>query len=270
MLRAALLLASLLLFAPARADDAPYVKERVTFRSGSLSLVGYLFRPDKPGRFAGLIWNHGSEKNPDRMPQFDAVAALFVPAGYVVFAPVRRGHGESQGQYIEWRLQGQAGAQRQQLQVRMLEEQVDDQLAGLAYLKGLPFVDPERIAVAGCSYGGIQTLLGAERGTGYRAAVPISPGALSWSGNPVLQDRLIAAARKIEMPVFLIQPPQDASLAPAHVLGEEFRRLGKPSTAKVYPADIPEDSRAHCFGGPRRGTRIWGQDVLAFLAKALN
>ena len=88
-----------------------------------------------------------------------------------------------------------------------------------AYLKRQPYVDPQRLGVAGCSFGGIQTLLAAERGAGYRAAVAISPGAQSWSGNVPLRERLVAAARKAEIPVFLIQPPKDGSLEPSRVVG---------------------------------------------------
>ena len=266
-------LVGLCLAAPARAEDAPraaYNKERVTYKSGSLTLTGFLFKPDKPGPLPGLIWNHGSERDPGSMPQFDAVAAVFVPAGYVVFAPVRRGHGGSEGTYIQSLLQGERREERNWSQVRLLEEQVDDQLAGLAYLKSLPYVDRSRLAVAGCSYGGIQTLLGAERGAGYKAAVAISPGALSWNTNPLLQERLIQAARKTEIPVFLIQPPRDASLEPSRVLGGEFQRLGKPYTGKIYAESIPSELQTHCFGGIRRGSRVWAQDVLAFLAGALR
>ncbi len=263
---ASLAVIGLCLTAVAHAQSVPtatYTKERVTFRSANFTLVGFLFKPDTPGPFPGLIWNHGSEKN----PQFDALAALLVPAGYVVFAPVRRGHGDSEGPYIRDELQHKRGHERDQLQVALLEGgQLDDQLAGLAYLKSLPYVDQTRLAVAGCSYGGIQTLLGAESGAGYKAAVAISPAALSWNGNSLLQNRLILAAQKIEIPVFLIQPPKDASLEPSRVLGREFQRLGKPYTGKIYPAEIPADLQTHCFGGTRRGSRIWAQDALAFLA----
>src|SRR5258708_19391955 len=75
-------------------------KERVTFRSDDLTLVGYLFKPHGPGPFPAVIWNHGSERSPGQGRQFDSVAALFVPYGYVVFAPVRRGHDHSEGVYI--------------------------------------------------------------------------------------------------------------------------------------------------------------------------
>jgi len=52
---------------------ASHGKERVIFMSGKLTLVGFLFKPDGQGPFPGLIWNHGSERMPDRTPQFDAV-----------------------------------------------------------------------------------------------------------------------------------------------------------------------------------------------------
>jgi len=148
-------------------------------------------------------------------------------------------------------------------------EHLDDQLAGLAYVKSLSSVDSHRLVVAGCSFGGIQTLLAAERGVGYRAAAAISPGALSWNGNPLLRDRLVAAVRKTEIPVFLIQPPKDASLEPSRVLGAELMRRGGQNAVKVYPAGMPEDEQGHCFGGAR-GMHVWAQDVLAFFAAALR
>src|SRR5690349_230168 len=131
---ASLIVVGLCLAASARAQETPsanYTKERVTFKSGKYTLVGFLFKPNKPGSFPGLIWNHGSERDPVSAPQFDAVAAVFVPAGYVVFAPVRRGHGDSEGPYIQDSLQWERGDNRNRLQVRLLEsEQLDDQLAG--------------------------------------------------------------------------------------------------------------------------------------------
>jgi carboxymethylenebutenolidase len=271
-------LASLIVVAPwyptpatAQAQSAAWSKERVTFKSGSLTLVGFLFKPDGAGPFPALVWNHGSERNPGTMRQFDAVAAIFVPAGYVVFAPMRRGHGDSEGPYIMDQLRrGQEGHASASLAVRLLEgEHLDDQLAGQAYVKRLPYVDPQRLVVAGCSFGGIETMLAAERGAGYRAAVAISPGAQSWNGNAPLRDRLVAAARKAEIPVFLIQPPNDASLEPSRVLGAELERRGKQNAVKVYPPDMPPDQQGHCFGGAR-GMHVWAQDVLTFFAGAVR
>ncbi len=257
------------------AQDSPkFNKQRVTFKSGTLNLVGYLFKPDGPGPFPAVVWNHGSEKNPGGGPQFDTVASIFVPAGYTVFTPMRRGHSDSEGEYIvdaierETARRGPAAGQR--LATRLLEtSQLDDQLAGLAVVKRQPFVDTNRLVVAGCSYGGIQTLLGAERSVGYRAAVSISPAALSWSGNPEVRSRLKTAVTRISIPVFLIQPPKDASLEPARVLGAELQRRSTLNRVKIYPPAGPVDEQEHCFGGAK-GMHVWGADALAFLSDVVR
>ena len=81
-------------------------------------------------------------------------------------------------------------------------------MAALAYLKQLSDVDPHRIAVAGCSYGGIQTVLAveanAEQKLGLRAAIDFAGGAASWKSLS-LRDRMIRAARKANIPVLFIQ-----------------------------------------------------------------
>ena len=248
----------------------PFARQTVAFKNGAIVLSGALYKPPGRGPFPALIWNHGSEKTPDASPQFDAVASIFVPAGYVVFAPVRRGHGRSKGQYIvdvvqQTRMaQGFEAANR--LTVHLLEtEQLDDQLAGLAYLKQFAFVSPDRVAVAGCSYGGIETLFGAEQNVGYKAAISLSPAALSWDHNLLLQKRLVQAVQGINIPVLLLQPARDASLEPSRVLGAEAMRLGRSFATKVYPDTGPEDERGHCFGGVK-GMHVWADDAKAFLA----
>jgi carboxymethylenebutenolidase len=253
-------------------SPAPFNKQRVTFKSGDLTLVGYLFKPNGAGPFPTVVWNHGSEHNPGGGPQFDSVAAVFVSAGYAVFAPMRRGHSDSEGEWVvdatrrEVAASGVAAGQK--LAARLLESsQLDDQLAGLAFVKKQPFVDTTRLVVAGCSYGGIQSLLGAERGVGYRAAVAISPAAQSWAGNPDLRERLEEAVTHISVPVFLIQPPKDASLEPARVLGPLVEKRNPSNRVKIYPAEGPEDQQVHCFGGVK-GTHVWAADVIAFLKDA--
>jgi carboxymethylenebutenolidase len=253
---------------------APLAKQRVAFKSGGLTLAGFLFKPAGSGPFPAVVWNHGSEPNPGGGPQFDTVAGIFVPHGYVVFAPIRRGHRLSEGRYITDQVdrarQTEGAAAALGLVVHLLEtEQLDDQLAGLDYVRHLEFVDTTRLAVAGCSYGGIQTLLGAERDAGYKAAIAISPAALSWSSNPLLRDRLVHAVRNINVPVMLLQPPKDASLEPSRVLGAEFARLGKAYTGKIYPASGPRDEQGHCFGGAK-GMHIWAADALAFLDPSMR
>jgi hypothetical protein len=87
--------------------------------------------------------------------------------------------------------------------------------------------------------------------------------------NARLRDRLVEAVRTTDVPVFVIQPPKDASLEPSRVLGAELQRRGKRHVVKVYPAEMPEDQQGHCFGGAR-GMHVWAQDALAFFAGALR
>ena len=257
------------------AQQRLFNKQRVTYTNDGLTLVGYIYKPDGAGPFPTVVWNHGSEPKPGDGPQFDSVAAIFVPAGYVVVAPMRRGHSDSQGTYIQDSIRatnlrsGQAAAERLMVEL-MGSQQLSDQLAGLQYAKTLAFVDTNKLVVAGCSYGGIETLLAAERGAGFKAALSISPAALSWQGHEVLQHRLIDAVRRIDIPVLLIQPPKDASLEPARVLGAEAKKAGKTSfTAKVYPATMPDSQQVHCFGGAK-GMRNWAAEAIAFFGRVLT
>lgn len=249
-------------------------KQKVTFKSGNLTLVGYLSKPEGDGPFPGLIWNHGSEQDPASGAQFDTVASIFVPAGYVVFAPVRRGHSDSEGQYISDSVNAERTAKGPQAAARLLvklfeTEQLADELAGLAYLKSQPFADTNRLGVIGCSYGGIMTILGAESGMGYRTAVALSPAAETWEHNTFLQDRLIKAVGGLKIPIFIIHPAKDASLEPGYALGRELQRLKKPYGLEIFPPMGDEQQQGHCFGGPK-GFRIWAPAAIQFLNNTLQ
>lgn len=264
----------LALLATVHANAAGPRAEKVKFESDGLTLVGYLYHPEDTGPWPALIWNHGSEKDPAAGPQFDTVAAAFVPEGYVVFAPVRRGHGDSEGEYIldriklTARMQGRGAAGRLTAEL-LATEQFRDQLSGLVFAAKLPVVDSDRIVVAGCSFGGIQSLLGAINGVGYRASISISPAALSWDQGEPLRRLLTQTVGRIDIPVLLIQPAKDASLAPSRVLGAEAARLRKPLTTKVYPATGPEKEQSHCFGGAS-GMHVWAEDAKAFFRENLS
>ena len=102
----------------------------------------------------------------------DGVAPYFVSKEYVFFVPHRRGQGQSPGPYI-WKkptgLNREVNAASFWLTYTKLN--LEDQLAGLEYLKNLSIVDKNRVVVMGNSFGGIQTMLAVERGPGYRVAV---------------------------------------------------------------------------------------------------
>jgi len=147
--------------------------------------------------------------------------------------------------------------------VELQQAEVDDVIAALNYLKSQSFVDSARIALSGCSYGGIQTLLAGERNLGVKALVPFAPGAMSSEQNVPLRDLLVAAVDHAKAPVFLLQAENDYSLAPSQVLSNEASKNHKAFQSKIYPAFGKSHQDGH-WGFCSSATGVWGNDVLAF------
>jgi carboxymethylenebutenolidase len=249
-------------------------KSVVRFNSNSRVLQGYLYKPVGKAPFPAVLWNHGSEPKPTDQP---ALAAHYTSQGYVFFVPHRRGQGLSPGPYIRdqisalWETHDDPHVVGAMI-VRLLEEQNTDVVAALDWLKSQRDVDKSRIFMSGGSFGGIQTLLAAEKGLGLRGAIPFAPGAMSWDMTEIA-DRLIDASHNAKVPLFLLQARNDFSLHPSQVLGPLIVRRGGPNRAKLYPNfGDPEDHRAGHAGfavGPG-GIQVWGPDVADFMRDCLT
>lgn len=239
--------------------------QEVTFPSGKLTLHGFLYQGAGDGPLPAILWNHGSERLPGRLPE---LGAFFSSKGYVFFVPHRRGQGRSANvaPYVMDVLRGEGGPARSAKLVEMMEVHLQDQLAALAYLRSLPFVEPKRIAVMGCSFGGIQTLLAAESAPDIRAAVDFAGGAESWQGSTDLRARMTKAARNAKVPVFFIQAEGDYDLAPSRTLAKEMEKAGKEAMIHIYPAvgQTPQENHGFCV----HGVEVWGPDVLSFVKKS--
>jgi carboxymethylenebutenolidase len=239
--------------------------EEVTFPSGKLVLHGFLYRPEGSGPFPAVLYNHGSERNPGQKPE---LGRLFSDRGYVFFVPHRRSHGRSPNDSFVDSLYSQGERGR----VALHEIHLEDQLAALSYLKQLSYVGPNRIAVAGCSYGGIQTVLAveanAEQELGLRAAVDFAGGAMSWRSFS-LRDRMVRAVRKATIPVLFIQAENDYDLGPSRTLGGELEQLGKPHKLLIFPPYGHTHEEGH-GGFCSRGGNIWGPAVFSFLDASMG
>ena len=75
-----------------------------------------------------------------------ATNQLLTEAGYIVFRMDNRGEGY------------RSAAFKQALYLKMGQPEVEDQVLAINYLRSLPFVDDDRIAAMGWSYGGFMTL----------------------------------------------------------------------------------------------------------------
>lgn len=235
--------------------------EEVVFRGGGRELHGFLWKPEGPGPFRAVLWNHGSEKLPGSQP---TLAKFYTEHSYVFFVPHRRGQGRSPGEYIQEMVAQAPPDERARRMIELQQAEVEDVIAALTYLRAQPFVDSGRIAISGCSYGGIETLLAGERDLGVKALVPFAPGAMSWERSVPLQDQLTRAVELAKAPIFLIQAENDYNLAPSPALRKEANKKKKDFQSKVYPAFGKTHQDGH-WGFCSSATDVWGNDVLAFL-----
>jgi carboxymethylenebutenolidase len=243
--------------------------EEVSFPSGSLTLRGTLYRPAGPGPFPAVLFNHGSAPGMLNSQAFEAIGPLFAARGWVFFAPYRRGQGlsASAGPYIVDQIDaatknGGSAAGAAEM-VRLLEgDHLNDQLAALAWLRQASFVRPDRIATAGNSFGGVETVLGVERAS-YCAGVDASGGAQSWAASPELQASMTRAVRNARAPIFFFQAENDFDLSPTRILSSVMKAAAKPCEVKIYPPFGRSPHEGHSFA--YRGSTIWFDDVLRFL-----
>jgi len=255
------------------------VPETVVVPNGKLQLKGFLWKPNGPGPFPTVLFNHGSGgADADHTAGFriteaaEKLAPLFLKHGYAFLYLFRRGQGLSadQGPFMQDILQQEEAARgkeaRQHLQFMLATtDHLDDVMAALAFLKATPAFDAKRIAVVGHSFGGQLTLLAAERDNSVRAAVTFAAAAGSWERSPELRERLRAAVEKTTAPIMLIQAANDYSTAPSQELADELRRMRKSYVLKIYPSVGQTSDDGHNF--LYLGIPQWEHDVFGFLDK---
>jgi dienelactone hydrolase len=251
--------------------------DTVKVRSGALTLRALLWRPRGRGPFPGILFNHGSygTRAPLDRDHPAAIGPVFARHGYVLLFLLRRGvglsadQGTADGDLMDSAFAARGREGRNRVQLQLLEgEELNEAMAGLAFLRALPEVDARRVAVAGHSFGGSPTLLQAARDTTLRAAVVFSGAAYSWGLSPELRARLIAAVGRTTAPILFIHATNDYSVASGKALAAEMQRLGKPHRLKIYPAvgRIAKEGHNLVFGG----VAMWEADAFAFLDARLR
>lgn len=110
-----------------------------------------LYKPPGNGPFPLLLMNHGKERGSpaaQKRDRFVAMGREFVRRGYAVAVPMRKGFSKSQGVYSDYGCNMHDNGLLQ----------ADDIEAALRALTQMPWVDRDRIIVAGQSYGGLATM----------------------------------------------------------------------------------------------------------------
>ena len=222
-----------------------------------------IFRPSGPGPFPLLLMNHGKQEGPARQQKrerFIYMATEFVRRGYAVMLPMRSGFALSTGAYRDYGCDMTANGLAQ----------ASDVLDALAYARRQSWVDPERIVVAGQSYGGLATMALTS------ASLPGVRGLLNFSGGlrvdkPVCdwQSSLARAYATFgagsHLPSLWLYGANDSYFGPQLAQRWYQSYTGSGGKAELFAyGDFKRD--AHLTLGSRDGVAIWLPVVERFLA----
>ena len=181
-----------------------------------------------------------------------------VDKGWIVFSVDGRGTPRRGRQYAD------------QLYLALGSVEVEDQLAGVEWLKRQDFVDPEKIAVNGWSYGGYMVLKLLEAAPGAYAAGVSGAPVTKWElydthyterflGNPSIDPKpyqaanVIENAGKIADPLLILHGMADDNVVfeNSTALIAKLQEEQRPFELMVYPG------ATHAITGQGRQTHLW-------------
>jgi dienelactone hydrolase len=222
-----------------------------------------IFKPVGEGPFPLIVINHGKTgggypTNKEKRARFLVAAREFVRRGYVVAIPMRQGFSKSGGAYTQ---PGCNVALDGQLQA-------NDVQAAIEFLKHEPFIDKDRIIIAGQSHGGLTTLaLGARNIPGVRGLINFSGG----SRNPVCDDwrralvnAVASYAKNTDIPSLWFYADNDSYFPPyiADWMYQEYVKAG----GKAGIVRVGEFGKeGHFLFSLSQGLIIWMPEVEKFL-----
>ncbi|MFM5924952.1 MAG: DPP IV N-terminal domain-containing protein [Novosphingobium sp.] len=157
--------------------------------------------------------------------------------------------------------------------------EVEDQKAGALFLKGLPYVDPGKIATYGWSYGGYMTVKMLEADQGLYAAGIAGAPVTKWElydthyterylGDPNKEGEVYARANTLENagrikdPLLLIHGMADDNVVfeNTSMLVAKLQGEAVPFEMMLYPG------YTHRVSGPKVGVHLW-ETIFAFLER---
>lgn len=223
----------------------------------------------EPGKQYPVFFSHyGGPHNQSVTKSWNgALPQLIADKGYIYFEIDNRG---SANRGVEF---------EKQIYRAMGSVEVDDQKAGAEYLKTLEFVDPERIALYGWSYGGYMTLKQLEADPGLYAAGVAGAPVTKWElydtfyterymGTPQADAQAYAAsaviedAGRISDPLLLIHGMADDNVVfeNSSELIAELQAEAVPFEMMLYPG------QTHSVRGPKISVHLW-QTIFDFLER---
>lgn len=221
-----------------------------------------VFQPNGPGPFPLLIINHGKDPvRPNLQPRdrFYHMAMAFVKRGYAVMVPMRQGFANSTGRYRDHGCNMTANGYTQ----------ANDILDAVNYARSQPWVDANRIVVAGQSYGGLATVaLGTQELPGVRGLINFAGGLRDTSNGCDWQGELVTAFANYgannKIPSLWMYGENDSLFGPelAGRMHDAFELAGGKGKLVGYSA-FKRDS--HGMLASRDGEKVWLAETEKFL-----
>ena len=281
-LKLLLLVAAALCLSPGGSTDdvlfagSPYAQENVVILApGGYTLSMAILRPRGSGPFGAVILNHGvpptararQAESPELLMH---TAGALVRRGYAVFMPLRRGFGASGGHYAE-----DPGSCSNPDFRRGERAAAADVLAAYQYARKRPYVDSQRMILAGQSAGGVASLYAAaQQPEGLAAVLAFAAGRGGDPSGPVgvpcasarLAEVFAELGRAVRAPVLLYYAENDLYFGPETSRGwfSQFKAGGAPAEYVLQP---PFGANGHYVFTDKAGVDLWLPVVDQFLQR---
>ena len=267
--------------AQAQEDHSYYgprlIEERVRIAAPSgRTIAATILRAEGQGPFGAVILNHGvsasaRERARESSDLLINAAAVFARRGYVVVMPLRRGFGATGGEMAE-----DPGSCSSPDYRTAESNAADDVMAAYDYARALPYVDGNRMILAGQSAGGMVALYTAGTRTppGLQAVLAFAAGR---GGDPDINPGVPCAiepvarvfdliGKSIRVPVLMNYSENDLFFSPK-VSRQWFDRLSASWQDAEYALQPAFGKDGHYLFGDTLGVRYWLPTVEGFLAK---
>jgi len=267
--------------AQAQEDHSYYgprlIEERVRIAAASgRTIAATILRAEGQGPFGAVILNHGvsasaRERARESSDLLINAAAVFARRGYVVVMPLRRGFGATGGEMAE-----DPGSCSSPDYRTAESNAADDVMAAYDYARALPYVDGNRMILAGQSAGGMVALYTAGTRTppGLQAVLAFAAGR---GGDPDINPGVPCAiepvarvfdmiGKSIRVPVLMNYSENDLFFSPK-VSRQWFDRLSASWQDAEYALQPAFGKDGHYLFGDTLGVRYWLPTVEGFLAK---
>ena len=253
------------------------IEEKVRIPApGGYTIAATILRPDAAGPFGVVVLNHGvsasaRERARESSDLLINSAAVFARRGYVVVLPLRRGFGDTGGDMAE-----DPGSCSNPDYKGAEKNAAEDVMVAYNYARTLPYVDGNRMILAGQSAGGMVSVFtaGTRNPQGLVAVLAFAAGR---GGDPDINPGVPCAiepiarvmdmlGKNIRVPVLFNYSENDLFFSPKVSRGW-FDRFNANGAGAEYALQPAFGKDGHYLFGDTLGVRYWLPTVESFLSR---